>query len=227
MTFFNEQLSELIERGATGGPMWDTAIGFLDGGGEQRNKNWIDPLMRFEFGYGVLSATELDEVRDMHYNVSGRHEGFLFRDWSDHTIGTPKFVPTSPQQIALGDGATTVFQVVRRHEKGARVYERPIYKIESPTDRVFINAVEQTRVTSGLGPGEYLIDYDTGLITTGTLLGGPASGGDGPSGEDVLNFLGLFFIPVRFEDDQWFNRSLQPDAHTVPNLALIETRDIA
>jgi len=229
MTFENTRLSDLVERGATGGPRVDVTVAILANGHEQRNRNWDQTRFEWDISYGISSLAELDEVRGAFMACFGPHVGFLFKDYADRRIGTPASGAAGKQQIALGDGATVEFQTVRRYEFGSLVHERDIFKIDQDdfVFRAWINSTELTLVGGAPGAGQFAIDDDTGLITTGDTMGGAASGGDGPSGEDVLYCLGFFFVPVRFKAEEMDIRSFLETTHDIPRILLIEMRDIA
>lgn len=227
MTFFDERLPENIEKGSRGGPGFKTTVAPLSSGHEQRNEDWDETRGRWNIGYGILDAADMENVLELFYVARGRARGFRFKDWADFKIGDPDVGPSAKQQIALGDGATTTFQIVRRYEFGAQVFDRNVYKIVSLTDRAFINSTELTRVGGAPAAGQYSIDINAGTITTGDTPGGAASGGDGPSGEDVVYMLAEYDVPVRFDADRLEIASFWVDAHEIPTIILIETRDIA
>lgn len=228
MAFENTRLSDQVERGARGGPRVNVFIAELANGGEDRNRLWQQTRFEFDISYGISNRAELEEVLGAWVAVFGPHTGFLFKHWADRQIGTVADGAAGKQQIALGDGATTTFQTVRRYEFGALVHERNIYKIDEDdvTFRAWINSTELTKQASP-GAGQFDVDLNTGIITTGDTMGGAASGGDGPSGEDVLYGLGYFFVPVRFKAQELDVRSFLENVHDLPRIALIETRDIA
>ena len=81
MIIDNTRLPIDVERGAKGGPVFNTTINVSDGGAVSANQNWAYPLYRGDIGYGIQSKDNLNEVIEFFWARRGRLRGFLFRDW--------------------------------------------------------------------------------------------------------------------------------------------------
>jgi uncharacterized protein (TIGR02217 family) len=225
MTFFDSvQLPSDIERGAQGDFGFKTTVFPMDSGFEQRNINWSQSKGSWNVGYGIQSLAQLQSIRAIHQIMNGKGHGFRFKFWFDFEIGDPADAVATKQLIALGDGVDTTFQSIKTYVTGALSYSRNIKKIVTGTDRVWINSTELTRNNPTPGAGEYAIDVTTGIITTGDIPGGAASGGDGPSGEDVVYLVSEYDVPVRFDIDQ-LNTAIEIfNAGSIPNIPIVELR---
>ena len=193
MAFFDDvRLPDNVERGASGGPGFNTSIRALTSGFEKRNKNWEKSRGRWNVGYGITTQSALDGVINTFYVVSGQADGFRFKDWGGFQIGdttTPDI--TTRQLIGLTDTVTATFQIFKRYTRGANNFDRTINKIVVGTLRVWVDNVE---ITEGAGAGEFAIDNNTGIITLGSTL-------VAQSGTEV-EVLCEFDVPVRFNQDQ-------------------------
>jgi uncharacterized protein (TIGR02217 family) len=204
MTFLvGLKLPEEIERGAVGGPQFNTTVLALESGVEKRNKNWSQTVAEYDIGYGLMLKfqedptsleLDLDELLNFFYVVGGKFNSFRFKDWSDYEIGFENGATIDPQFLALGDDTTTQFQVFKRYAfASAPTHDRTITKLVGSTVQIFKDTVLQTLTT------DYSVDEDRGLITFVTA---PAStGGTGPGGEELVEIRTEFDVHVRFDTD--------------------------
>jgi len=118
MSFHEVRLPDDVERGASGGPEFNTGIVTLSSGFEQRN---------------------FQAVTEFFYARRGRLFGFRFKDWSDYELST--------EAIATGDASTTKFQIYKTYSDAAGSYARAIQKIVAGTVLVYLDAVLQTETT--------------------------------------------------------------------------------
>lgn len=198
MSFHEVRLPDDVERGASGGPEFNTGIVTLSSGFEQRNGNWSRARLSWDIGYGIQDRVGYSSVVEFFYARRGRLYGFRFKDWSDYQLST--------EAIANGDASATKFQIYKTYSDLGGSYQRPIQKIVSGTALVYLDAVLQTETT------DYSIDYDTGVIT---FVSAP---GDGVS----IAVTCEFDVPVRFDVDQ-IETSLQYfDAGSIPNIPVRE-----
>ncbi len=204
MSFHNVRLPVEIERGAQGGPMFDTTVLELSSGHEQRNINWQQTRAKYNISYGISHKEELEAVIRFFYARWGRAYGFRFKDWADYEVPI--------QVLALGDGVTKSFQAFKRYTDGTYTYDRPLTKLVADTTEVFVEGV----------PVSFTVDIDTGIIT---LASAPAAtGGSGSGGEEVVSFLCEFDVPVRFNDDS-LNVTMELwNVGTIPAIELVEVR---
>ena len=199
MSFDEVRLPTEVEKGAVGGPMFNTSILELSSGHEQRNQNWSQSRASYDISYGIQNEDDLFEVITFFYARRGRARGFRFKDWSDYQI-------TSRIGFAVGDGIETAFQLNRDYTSGAVTHTRNITKPVSGTVRIWVNSVEQL---SG-----WSVDTETGIVTFSVA----------PTDTHIIEWLGEYDVPVRFDTDQ-LNVSVEIfNAGTVPSIPLVELR---
>ena len=178
-----------VEKGANGGPGFNTSVIALRSGFERRNKDWEETRGKWNLAYGITTAPDLEGVIDTFYVVNGMADGFRFKDWSDFRIGKTTDV-TTRQLIGTTDGATATFQTFKRYSRGAATFDREITKIVVGTYRLWEDNIE---ITEGAGAGEFTIDNNTGIATLGSTLAAK-------SGTEVEIICELD-VPVRFASD--------------------------
>ena len=184
MAFHEVRFPDNIARGARGGPERRTQIVELSSGDEERNASWANSRRRYDVAYGIRRADDLAAVVAFFEARNGRLHGFRFKDWADYKSGLPSQAPGPQDQlIGDGDGATSVFQLVKRYSSGSQTWTRVITKPVAGTVRIALGGVEQT---SG-----WSVDTTTGLVSFDTA---PASGVAITAGYE-------FDVPVRFDSD--------------------------
>lgn len=217
------RLPEDIERGAVGGPRFNTTVLELESGFEKRNVNWTQARGEWDVGYGLLLKFEepgsnfsvvLDDLINFFYIMQGKAFSFRFKDWSDYEIAIQNGVDQTPQQIGLGDDSTTTFQVFKRYASAGTIFDRTITKLVSGTVEVFIDGVKQV---SG-----FTVDHDRGLVD---FTVAPAStGGTGPGGEEVVAVRCEFDVHARFDTDDLKMNMEVFNAGSWPNIPVVELR---
>jgi len=222
------RLNENLERGALGGARFNTSVLELDSGFEKRNINWSVPRGEWDVGFGLLlkfqadpsdMMLDLDELINFFYIVQGKAQSFRFKDWSDFEIGYENGVSIDPQFFGLGDGATLPFQLFRRYAFGGQTFDRILTKFvdDASTFAVFKNSTPQVG-----GGTDYTMNFDTGVLTWVVAPLGAGGGGNGPSGEDLLEFRSLFDVHARLDtDDLKVNMEIF-NAGSWPNVPLME-----
>lgn len=150
MAFHDVRLPTAVEQNTTAGPSFDTTVIQVGYARSQRNINRERQIIEFDVAY-PMSETTYQTVRAHFYNRRGMAHSFPFRDWSDYTLAR--------QQIGIGTGALTTFQIYKRYSDGVYNYDRTITKpVTSPDSvQVWVNSVLQT---SG-----YSVGRTTGIIT--------------------------------------------------------------
>lgn len=212
-SILNVRLPEEIEQGSQGGPQFNTTVLQLAGGGEKRNIEWQYPRVQWDISYGVTSPELLNEVKDLFYVCFGKGYGFRFKDWSDYLIGTKW--SGAPQSIAVGTGAATVFQIIKKYTvtdvDGVTTYTatRKISRPVSGTLKVYVDGVLKTETA------DYTVNYNTGQIT---FLSAPAN-------TKVISVDLEFDIPTRFDTDILKLNLIWVGAGSVPPINVIELRD--
>jgi len=199
-SFVEVRLPEDIERGAKGGPGFNTSIAPMGSGYEQRNSNWANARGSWDIGYGIQEKVDFKAVLGFFYARKGRAYGFRFKDWSDYEI--------TNQSIGLGDAATVDFQLFKRYSSGGVNYDRIISKPVDGTLLVYVDAVLQTETT------DYTVDYTTGIITFVSAPGAALS----------VNVTCEFDVPVRFDTDRIDLQLDWEDAGIFPSIPIIELR---
>lgn len=186
MAFDEIELPLRVGFGSGGGPSFSTEILVIDSGYERRNQNWSQARRVFDARTGVRSASDVGALLNFFHARAGRARGFRLRDWSDYTtasdgVSTPTF---NDQMIAVGDGTSVVFQLIKNYSSGGITHQRMITK---PVTGSIVIGVNGVQMTSG-----WSIDTTTGLVTFATA---PASGQNVTAGFQ-------FDVPVRFDTDQ-------------------------
>lgn len=198
-----------VALGARGGPERMTDIVTLASGAEERNSRWAHARRRYNAGYGVKSRAEMLAVLAFFEERRGRFHAFLWRDGLDHSSRADGGAPTPlDQQLGTGDGARTVFQLLKTYGLSFDPYVRLITKPEAASVRVAVGGVE-------LAPGDFAVNALTGIVT----LAAPAGAGQ------VVTAGFLFDVPVRFDSDRLDVELPSFDAGEVPNIPLIEVRE--
>ncbi len=199
MAAFDEvRFPDAIAYGSTGGPEYATDIVMLANGYEQRNVNWSAARARYNVARGVKTQAELDTLIAFFRARKGRAYGFRFKDHADYQA--------TGQVIGAGDGATTVFQLVKTYQSGARTETRNITKPVDSTVNIYLDSVLQS---SGV-----TVDAATGEVTFDSA----------PGGGVAIQADFEFDVPVRFDVDQ-LSVSLQDyGAFAVNPIPLVEVR---
>ena len=166
------RLPEYVERGARGGPKFDTTINTSISGVEQRVANRVLSRGEWQIGYGLRTAGDWKPVLALHYAQRGSLYGFTFRDWSDYYV--------TDGAIGTGDGSTKAFQLTKTYDVGVRQYVRKIYVPDTDTLVVKIDGTPTTAFTVSDG----MVTFDAA-----------------PSSSSAITASFQFFVPVRFADD--------------------------
>lgn len=207
-SFVDERIPFEVERGARGGPGFNTTVTLLSSGFEQRNADWVLARAQYNIGFGVTTKQLYEDILDFFFARHGRLVGFRFRDWSDYELENG--------EIGVGDGVRTQFQIVKLYGIGeGSFYIRPIQKISTGASPDFfrdpvitLNDVAQVEGT------DFTLDVNTGVLT---FTNPP------PSGAVVRATLD-FDVPVRFDTDEIDVVLNWEDAGFIPALPIIELR---
>lgn len=209
-TTFHEVLFDPeISYGSSGGPKFKTTIFTADSGYEQRNIDWQAVRGEYDVGQSIKTRAQMDNLEAFFMNRRGRAFGFRFKDWTDFTI--------SQQTIGTGTGAQHAFQLIKTYtssqiESGeTHTYDRKITKPNWNT----VAGVTVDNVVK-VSPGDYSVDYTTGIIT---FVVAPAAG------KVVKVGAAEFHVPVRFDTDHLDVTQEFWETMTWPNIPLVEVRD--
>jgi uncharacterized protein (TIGR02217 family) len=185
MSGFHEVLLPLaVSLGATGGPERLTDVVRLASGSESRNARWSGSRRRWEVGGAALRLNVAYELIAFFEARGGRLNGFRFRDPVDWKSCAPgEAVVATDQEIAIGDGITTAFQLVKRYQSGGETFVRTISKPVAESVTVAVAGSSASGVT---------VNTATGIVT---LDDPPPDGASVTAGFE-------FDTPVRFDADR-------------------------
>lgn len=211
MSFHEVRFPTEISRGAQGGPERRTDVVVLGSGYEERNSRWADSRRNYNAGYGVKSLDDLHAIIAFFEERRGRFYGFRWRDHTDAKSCPPSDDPAPlDQQLGIGDGATSEFQLIKTYGRAYAPWAREIKKPITGSVRVAVNGVEQTESKA------FLVDPARGIVT---FLQGhiPTAGQTVSAGFE-------FDVPVRFDTDR-LEINLQGFRHgAIPNIPIVEVR---
>lgn len=203
--FYRHILDVGIDYGATGGPIWDDEIIVSLAKREKRTSIGAHPRRRYELGNREVLAAQHDLIRDFHYAMRGRRHSFLYKDWGDYRA--------VQEPLAL-DGTTTT-QLTKTYGGAINAYVREILYID-PAEFVLELDTGAGFVVQEAGT-HFTVNQDTGVITWASA----------PDAEDDARWSGLFFVPVRFDIQQFSSQFLVLDddgdaGYAIGALPLIE-----
>lgn len=209
MAFHEVQFPTSLSFGSLGGPQRRTDVVALANGFEERNTPWAHSRRTYDAGLGMRSVDDLHRVIAFFEARMGQMHAFRWKDWSDYRTGSLRTeIAFDDESIAIGDGVTAAFQLVRNYTSGAQTYKRPIRKPVAGTVRA---GVEQDEFLDGV---EYEVDPVTGIITF-----------DHPPDLGMEIFAGFEFdVPVRFDTDRILTSMAGFEAGQVPDVPVIEVR---
>lgn len=184
MSFHEVRFPTAISFGARGGPMRKTVVVEAVSGAEERNSLWANSRRKWDAGYGVKSLDDLNAVIEFFEERRGRLHGFRWRDRTDWKSCAPLQTPAfDDQQIGIGDGVTTTFQLIKTYGSVHAPWARTIAKPVSGTVLIGIGGVNQA---SG-----WTVSSATGIVTFSVA----------PSSLAVVTAGYEFDVPVRFDTD--------------------------
>lgn len=209
MAFHEVRFPESLSFGSLGGPQRRTDVVTLANGFEERNTPWAHSRRVYDAGLGMRSIDDLQVLVGFFEARMGQMHAFRWKDWSDYKSSKASAeVAFNDQSIAIGDGVTAAFQLVKNYASGDQVYKRPIKKPVKGTVRA---GIEQDEFRDGV---EYDVDHATGIITFAH-----------PPELDAEIFAGYHFdVPVRFDADRILTSMASFEAGQVPDVPVIEVR---
>lgn len=181
--FFEGRLPLALADGGVGGVERRTDIVTLGSGREVRNSPWAHGRRRYDLAGAVSAPDDLHAVRAFFEARRGRLQAFRFHDALDGKSCAPSAAPAATDQaLGVGDGARTVFQLVRTYGNGADAHVRAIVKPVTASVLVAVN---------GVATDAFTLDA-MGRVT---LPEAPAAGASLTAGF-------VFDTPVRFDTDR-------------------------
>ncbi len=209
MSFHEIRFPAALSFGSSGGPERRTEIVTLANGYEERNAPWSQSRRRYDAGVSMRSLDDIETLLAFFEAREGQLYGFRWKDWSDYKSGrATAAVNVTDQVIAVADGETTVFPLVKTYRSGAHVYARPITKPVAGTIRI---GIEQDEMQEAV---DYTVDIATGLVT---FVHPPLAEARVMAGFE-------FDVPVRFDTDRILTSVASFQAGDVPNVPVVEVR---
>jgi uncharacterized protein (TIGR02217 family) len=147
---------------ALGGAEFSTDVIVLESGYEQRNQIWSQNRATYTIQQGlrVKDVTSNVSYQSFYYfynTVQGRLNGFRFKDFQDWNATNLEGILGT----GTGNGYPT-YQLSKNYTTGSSTYTRIIRKPVVSTEQIYRN---NTLLTNGSNPGNYSIDYTTGIVT--------------------------------------------------------------
>lgn len=194
--FDDVRLPEEVERGASGGPRFQTSITVLATGREQRNVDWASQRAKWEIAYGIQRKTDFMDVVAFFYTRQGRARGFRFKDWSD-------FEGIS-EQLGTGNGTQQDFQLVKNYSSIV-TYSRKITRPVTGTISVTLDGTPTAAWSlQPLGIIRFTVAPTAGQIVRASFQ---------------------FDVPVRFDTDELEINLETFDAASIRSLSIVELRE--
>ena len=209
MAFHEVRYPVGLSIGSSGGPERRTEIVTLVNGFEERNSPWAHSRRRYDAGAGMRSLDDFAALIAFFEARRGQLHGFRWKDWADYKTCLPsQSVSAMDQEIGVGDGVTTVFQLRKTYASGGSAYTRDLVKPVAGSVKVAVAGVVQTL------PAEFTVEEARGIVTLNLP---PALGAVVTAGCE-------FDVPVRFDTDRISASIASFQAGEVPAVPVIEVR---
>ena len=209
MAFHEVRYPVGLSIGSSGGPERRTEIVTLVNGFEERNSPWAHSRRRYDAGAGMRSLDDFAALIAFFEARRGQLHGFRWKDWADYKTCLPsQSVSAMDQEIGVGDGLTTVFQLRKTYASGGSAYTRDLVKPVAGSVKVAVAGVVQTL------PAEFTVEEVRGIVTLNLP---PALGAVVTAGCE-------FDVPVRFDTDRISASIASFQAGEVPAVPVIEVR---
>lgn len=205
-SFHDLRFPTAISFGATGGPERRIEIVAMTSGEERRNLRQSRSRRRFDAGTGLRALDDLGEIVAFFEARRGALHAFRFRDPFDHKSSGLGDEPESmDQEIGIGDGQATSFQLAKIYGNGAEAYRRAITLPVAESVRVAMDGFE-------LDASAFSVDARTGSVTLDVA---PAAG-------SVVTAGFLFDIAARFDTDRLEISLSSFKAGQIPSIPIVE-----
>ncbi len=209
MGFHEVRFPTNLSFGSVGGPERRTEIVTLANGFEERNSPWAHSRRRYDAGVGMRSLDDIEGLIAFFEARRGQLNGFRWKDWSDFkSCAASADVAFEDQVIAVGDGFTTDFGLVKVYRSGAESYTRPIVK---PVLGTVLVGVQRTQMVETV---HYNLDITTGIVS---FLHAPEVGTEITAGFE-------FDVPVRFDAERIQTSVASFQAGEMPDVPVVEVR---
>ena len=209
MSFHEIRFPANLSFGSVGGPERRTDVVTLASGFEERNTPWAHSRRRYDAGVGMRSLDDIATLIAFFEARRGQMHAFRWKDWADFKSCKPSAkLRHDDQVIAMGDGTTRSFQLIKTYRSGEGSYARPIKKPVGGTVRAGIQGDE---LREGV---EYSVDLATGVVT---FVEPPPARIEISAGYE-------FDVPVRFDTDRIMTGVASFQAGEVPDVPVVEVR---
>lgn len=198
--FMEQRFPTSISYGSTGGPGFSTSIHQSTDGSEVATAEWDRIRARYTVEFENVPYDDLEEVEQFFYGMRGRAIGFRFKDWNDYQI--------VKQNVLVGDGYTTKFQLFKRYRSGPAYFDRMIRKpIVETLPEMYLDGELLYRNR------QFYLNPSDGVLT---FITPPPPGAVG-----YIPYL-EFDVPVRFDTDSLQVSPVEHNQYTIKSLNLIE-----
>ena len=154
MPFDNVRFPTAISRGSTGTAERRTDVVTTASGREERNARWANSKRSYNAGLGIKSLDDIQNVVVFFEERRGKLYAFRWKDFADFkSCAATATVAATDQNIGTGDGATVMFQLVKKYGTGTRNYSRQINAPVAGTIRVAVNGTVTTQITMNVLTG--------------------------------------------------------------------------
>lgn len=207
MSYHDDLFPIGISYGARGGPQFSTTVLELASGYEKRNINWSKVKARYNVAHGVRTPEQMAELLNFFYARYGKAYTFPFLDHQDHKIVN--------QQLGIGDGATTSFQIYKRYQSKTYFYDRLITKLRPDTiGNVTVDGVP------------YVLDSDDDNGYSLDMLSGQVVFKVAPITDAVIVLTYIeFYVHVRFDVDYMDIQLVTYRAESWTDIFLVEVKE--
>lgn len=194
--FLEIQFPTDIAYGVAGGPEFYTDVITSSSGYEQRNINWYYARCKYNLAPAIKDKEQLDRLLAFFRICQGKALGFRFKDWSDYQINN--------NLIAIADGITSSFQLIKRYSFLDQSIVRKISKPVPNTIKVYCSNLSEIPE----------INYSTGQIK---FTKTPEKGAE-------IRADGEFDVPVRFDIDKLATSIESYEVYSHQEIPLIELK---
>ena len=201
-------------------PRWSTDLAEAASGDETANSNWANARHTFKLPRAIRDHDQFEDLKDHWMAMNGPARLFAFRDPLDFAsarLPCPNVEPTisrTDQQIGVGDGVTTSFQLVKTYTRGGASSQRTIQLPITSTVLVGLDGIDPPSFPFP-GPYTFTVTREGGVVTFSGAI---------PVGV-VVTAGYLFDVPVRFESDTTFEGVVRTrDIGEFADLTLVERR---
>lgn len=171
MAFHDDRFPITISTNSQGGPGYNNKILELASGHDVVVQRWSSFKKTFDVALGIRSLEDLSTVATFFIARNGAANSFPYRDPMDYSSNVMGHLAPGleDQELGVGDGTTTVFQLVKRYTSGVQTQTVPITKPITDTVRVWADGVELLTgwtVSRATGQVTFAVAPNVGVILT-------------------------------------------------------------